>query len=247
MEIATFASFDGARLSYRTLGAGRPVLLLHGFLANAELNWMAPGIGAALADAGFLAIAPDMRGHGASIVENDPARFPQDVLANDVLALIAHLGLSVFDLVGYSMGARAAVRMLVRGATPRRCVLGGMGDAGVTSPERRIAYFERLLGPVSESADPKAAARVAQLLAWTGGDRAQVLRALATQPATTPEELSRLTTPILVLCGADDSDNGSAEALAAMLSNARAERTPGDHATAVMAPEFAAAILAFLR
>src|SRR5512147_1039069 len=92
MTRSTFQSFDGAALSYRVEGEGRPVLMLHGFLANARFNWIEPGIAKAVTDAGLQAIMLDLRGHGHSQVGEDPAAFPPDVLARDGLALAAHLG-----------------------------------------------------------------------------------------------------------------------------------------------------------
>ena len=55
------------------------------------------------------------------------ALVPTDTLALDVEALVRHLGLADFDLGGYSMGGRAAVRLLARGMRPRRAVVAGMG------------------------------------------------------------------------------------------------------------------------
>ena len=48
----------------------------------------------------------------ASAAPHDPAAYPHDVLADDQMALIAHLGLTDFDLGGYSLGARTTARML---------------------------------------------------------------------------------------------------------------------------------------
>jgi pimeloyl-ACP methyl ester carboxylesterase len=242
MDPTTFTASDGARLSVRTLGAGRPVLMLHGFLANAKINFFGPGIAGALADSGHRVIAPDMRGHGRSAQADDPALFPRDVLARDGLELAAHFDLADYDLVGYSMGASAAVRMLVRGARPRRCVLGGMGGLGVLDPNIRIEYFKRALA-VPPTGEPS---RMHDLLRWSGADPRQMLLVLDTQPPTTREDLARIEIPVLVLSGETDADNGSAEELAALLPNARAQRTPGDHGSAVAAPEFAAAIQDFL-
>ena len=127
----TFTAPDGARLVWHELGQGRPVLLLHGFMSSAEGNWIAPGIAGKLAAAGFRVIAPDCRGHGGSDAPTDPAAWPADIMVDDGLALIAHLNLTDYDLGGYSMGARTAARLMVRGARPRRCVLGGMGEVGI--------------------------------------------------------------------------------------------------------------------
>jgi pimeloyl-ACP methyl ester carboxylesterase len=246
MTRETFQSFDGVRLSCRIRGEGRPVVMLHGFLANARLNWIEPGIADAIAGAGFKAIMLDLRGHGESEAPEDAARYPKDVLAQDGEALIGHLGLADYDLVGYSLGARTAVRMLVRGARPRRCVLGGMGDTGVLGSAARVAFFEDVITKGESGAFPQAAKRVAGLMARAGVKPAVMLNVLRSQAQTPAEALSPIDTPILVVSGAEDDDNGSAEGLAAMFPNARAMRVSGHHLSAVNA-ELAAAIIEFLR
>lgn len=242
----SFASFDGATLSYRTEGEGRPVVMLHGFLANSRFNWIDPGISGAIAGAGFQAIMLDLRGHGHSSVGTEDRLYPPDVLASDGLALITHLGLCDYDLVGYSLGARTAVRMLARGAAPRRCVLGGMGDSGVTGAHQRVRYFEDLIVNGERSAHPKAAKIVAGMMAHAKVDPQEMLNVIKSQTATDAATLAKIATPILVISGADDSDNGSAEGLTALLPNAHAERVPGNHLSAVQTPELAAAIARFL-
>ncbi|MDX2236720.1 MAG: alpha/beta hydrolase [Hyphomonadaceae bacterium] len=242
----TFASYDGAPISYRVLGRGRPTLMLHGFLADAQRNYIAPGIAAAVVASGRQAILPDLRGHGASAAPADAAGYPPDVLAQDQEALLRHLGVRDYDLVGYSLGARMSVRMLARGARPGKVVLGGMGDSGITDVGVRQAYFEDLLRNPETSSNPRGAQIVTAMLAQGGMRRDAALRVLASQLSTPPEALARIDMPILVVSGVDDEDNGSAEGLAALLPNARAQRTPGNHLTAVAAPELAQAIVAFL-
>lgn len=247
MTHENFTSFDGARLAYQIAGTGRPVLMLHGFLANARLNFIEPGITDAITNAGFQAIMLDFRGHGASDASEDQSAYPADVLARDGEALIAHLNLTAYDLVGYSLGARTAVRMLVRGATPRRCVLGGMGDSGVTGSAARVAFFEDVITKGESGAFPQAAKATNALIARAGVKPQAMLNVLRSQVQTPAEALAGLQTPTLAVSGDADNDNGSAEGLAAMLPNARALRTPGNHLSAVGAPELAAAIVDFLR
>jgi pimeloyl-ACP methyl ester carboxylesterase len=242
-----FASFDGARLSYRIEGAGRPVLMLHGFLANSRFNWIDPGITAAITGAGFQAIMLDLRGHGGSAAPEDAGAYPPDVLAQDAEALVRHLDLTDYDLVGYSLGARTAMRMLVRGARPRRSVIAGMGDTGVIGSGKRAAFFVDAISNGERSANPQAAKFIAAMM-----ERAQVkppamVHVMRSQVQTPAEALHAIDTPILVVSGDEDNDNGSAEELAALLPNARAQRTPGNHLSAVNAPELAQAIVAFLR
>ncbi|MDI1364234.1 MAG: alpha/beta fold hydrolase [bacterium] len=245
-EQQRFKSFDGVEIAWRTLGEGRPTLMLHGFLANAEFNWFAPGIAAAVAATGRQVIAPDLRGHGHSAAPIDPAAWPSDVLAADQEALIAHLGLTDYDLVGYSLGARTAVRMVTRGARPARLALGGMGDSGLLAAGARAAMFEDSIRHGEAARDPRAGRRVQAMMAASGLVPAAMLGVLTSFVATSEAQLRAIDIPTLVIAGQDDDDNGSAEGLAAMLTNARAVRTTGDHLSAVMDPALAAGLSAFL-
>lgn len=134
-------SFDGTELAVHRLGAGRPLVLLHGLFSSAEVNWVRYGHAATIAAAGFDVIMPDLRAHGASAAPHDPAAYPHDVLVRDVAAVVAVLGLHDFDLGGFSLGARTAVRAVLSGIIPRRLVLAGMGLQGLTGWARRSAFF----------------------------------------------------------------------------------------------------------
>lgn len=241
-----FTSFDGSRLSYRVEGKGRPVVMLHGFLANSRFNWIEPGIAKAITDAGFQAIMLDLRGHGRSDASEDSTAYPPDVLAQDSEALLAHLHLTDYDLVGYSLGARTAMRMLVRGARPRRCVLSGMGDSGILGSAARAAFFEDAISNGEASQHPQAAKIIQAMIQRAQLKPKAMLNVLRAQVQTTQAELDRIDTPILVVSGSDDNDNGNAEGLAKLLRNARAERVPGNHLSAVQSPELAQAIVSFL-
>ncbi|MBX9796390.1 MAG: alpha/beta hydrolase [Sphingomonas sp.] len=247
MTIAThhFTAPDGARLAWHELGEGRPVVLLHGFISDAETNWIKYGHAATIAARGFRVIMPDLRAHGASAKSHDAAAYPLDVLAHDGLALIAHLGLSDYDLGGYSLGARTSVRMLVMGATPRRAVVSGMGYEGVTAVTTRIDFFRRALtGQGFERGTAEWA--VQAFLKTSGGDAAALVHLLDTFVSTSDAELARIAPPVLVPCGTDDRDNGSAQALATALPDGRYLALPGNHMSAVTKPEFGQAIADFL-
>ena len=93
---------DGARLRYRDSGAGRPLVLIHGWGASGAFFERQ----AALAAQGWRLIVPDLRGHGAS---PDPDHAPTiAMLAADLRELIVHLDLDRYSLVGWSMGAMVA-------------------------------------------------------------------------------------------------------------------------------------------
>ncbi len=87
-------------------GEGDPIVLVHGFASNRQVNWVYPGWMSTLGGAGRRAIAPDNRGHGQSTKLYDPADYHTERMVEDVVALLDHLGLGRADLFGYSMGAR---------------------------------------------------------------------------------------------------------------------------------------------
>lgn len=126
-RIERIPSFDGVELAVHRLGQGRPVVLLHGLFSSAEMNWIRFGHAAKLAEAGFEAIMPDLRGHGESAAPHDPAAYPQDVLVRDLNAVVRAFAPGVFDLTGFSLGARTAASGVIAGLRPRRLVLGGVG------------------------------------------------------------------------------------------------------------------------
>jgi len=241
-----FASFDGREIAWFELGEGRPVLLLHGLFSHAEMNWLRWGTAQTVAAAGFRVIMPEFRAHGSSAAPHDPSAYPPDVLAKDMEALVAHLGLADFDLGGYSLGARTTVRLLVRGMRPRRAVLAGMGLQGIVGSNLRTDFFLRAIAgrETAERGTPEWMA--AQFMKTTGTDPDAVAHVLRAQARTEAAQLAAIATPTLVVCGADDRDNGSAPELAATLPDARYAEIPGNHMSSVTRPELGTAIRDFL-
>ena len=103
-------------------GEGEPIVLIHGFASNKEVNWVYPGWVTTLRRAGRRVIALDNRGHGESTKLYDPAAYHSAIMAEDVRALLDHLGLGRADVMGYSMGARN--RRVSCGGASRACALG---------------------------------------------------------------------------------------------------------------------------
>ena len=242
----TFASFDGQPIVWREVGAGRPVVLLHGLFSDAVTNWIKFGAAAAIAAAGFRVIMPDLRGHGASAKPHDAADYPLDVLAMDAAALVAHLGLTDYDLGGYSLGARTTSRMLATGATPRRVIFSGMGLEGLTQTSRRAGHFRNILTRLGQHAQGTPEWLAEAFLKTTGGDPVALLGILETFADTPLEAVKAIQQPTLVVCGGEDQDNGSAPDLAAILPHGTYVETPGGHMSAVVKPELGQAIADFL-
>lgn len=241
-----FTASDGTELAWHEVGEGRPVVLLHGYFSSAWMNWIKFGHAAAIAVRGFRVIMPDLRAHGDSGKSHDAAAYPPDILAEDGFALIAHLGLTDYDLGGYSLGARTAVRMLVRGATPRRAIVAGMGYSGLVATGARKAHFANILdhpGAFKKFSDEWNAQT---FLKTTKGDWTALRLLLDSFVDTPAPEIAKIAVPTLVLSGDDDDDNGSVDELAAVLPNATLVRTPGGHMSAVTKPDLGLAIADFL-
>lgn len=241
-----FPGRDGLQLAYRELGQGRPLVLVHGYFSTGTVNWIRYGHAALLAAAGYRVIMPDLRAHGDSAKPHDTAAYPTDILADDGLALIDHLGLDDYDLGGYSLGGRTVIRMLVRGAKPARAIVAGMGLEGILDTAGRGDHFRRILTNLGSFQRGSPEWMAEAFLKTVGGDPAALLRILDTYVDTPRAALATIDMPVLVLAGSEDNDNGSAAALAAALPKGRYVAIPGNHMSAVTGTELGAAMAAFL-
>src|SRR5215469_17044319 len=248
MGVYRFAGRDGVELACRETGSGRPLVLLHGFM-GAGSHMLSYGQVGGLAEQGYRLIVPDFRGHGDSAKPHDPAGYPPDVLADDGLALVEHLGLGDgdYDLGGYSLGGRIVVRMLVRGAKPGRAIVAGQGLAKVSGPQGGGVNHRVLTalagGAAIEPGSPEA--RIARWISEFGADPVALLHVLNSIVPTPQDALRQITIPTLVAIG-DKNKRSDADKLAGLLHDARFVRVPGDHGSAFAAPELTAAIAAFL-
>ncbi len=246
MKSNSFSANDGTRIMWHEMGEGRPLILIHGYFSDAQTNWIKYGHAALLAEAGYRVIMPDLRAHGQSDKPHDFAFYPPDILVDDQFALIAHLGLSDFDLGGYSLGGRTVARMLVRGCRPRRAIIAGMGLTGLTTPGLRSDHFKNVLDNRGTHAKGSPAWMAEAFLKTTDGDPVALRGILETTVATSEDGLRAIDLPVAVISGEDDTDNGSASDLAALLPNGKLIPIPGNHMSAVAKPEFGQALLTAL-
>lgn len=244
--VSFFSGRDGVRLAYRELGEGRPLVLLHGISGDGTM-WLRHGQAEAFAARGHRVVMPDFRGHGESAKPQDVAAYPADVLTDDGFALLDHLGLDDYDLGGYSLGARIVVRMLVRGATPGRAVVGGQGLREVLGIGGGAgAFLRRVFAESASFAPGSPEARAAQAFRESGVDPVAVLHVLDSVVATPEEQLADVQVPTLVAVGSEDERAASAGQLAAALPHGTQAAVPGNHGTAAAAPELVSAMLDFL-
>ena len=240
---------DGVDIAFLDEGEGEPIVLVHGFASNAQVNWVYPGWVATLTRAGRRVIALDNRGHGASSKLYDPAAYHSARMADDVRALLDYLGLGRADVMGYSMGAR--ITAFFAHAYPtrlRRAVLGGLGIRlvdGVGLPE---SIADALDAPaLSDVHDPMGRT----FRAFAEQTRSD-LKALAacirgSRQTLTRDQVAAIDAPVLVAVGSKDDVAGAAAPLAALLPRGRALDIPGrDHMLAVGDKVFKEAVLGFL-
>ena len=113
-----YAEVNGINLYYETHGAGRPLILLHGGLGSGEMfGPVLPALGER-----HQVITVDLQGHGRTADIDRP--IDVRLMADDIAALIGHLGLDQPDLVGYSLGGGVALQTAAKyPASVRRLVV----------------------------------------------------------------------------------------------------------------------------
>jgi pimeloyl-ACP methyl ester carboxylesterase len=240
---------DDVEIAFLDEGEGEPIVLVHGFASNKAVNWVYPGWVTTLTRAGRRVIALDNRGHGDSTKLYDPAAYHSAVMAEDVRALLDHLGLPRADVMGYSMGARnTAFLALAHPDRVRAAVFGGLGMGLVEGgglPETIAAALEA--PTLADVADPRG-----HMFRAFAEQTHSDLRALAacirgSRQTLTRAEIGRIAVPVLVAVGSSDQIAGPADQLAALIPGARALVIPGrDHMLAVGDRVFKAGVVEFL-
>lgn len=260
-EGQTFVS-SGASIHFTDEGSGDPVVLLHGFAVNADLNWRRPGITAGLART-HRVISMDLRGHGLSAGPHDPAAYGLKMV-DDVVALLDHLGLPRAHVVGYSLGGFIALKLAV--LHPDRVKTVAALGSGWERPERsaflnalaRMALdlqASRPVGPISaelggarKKPGPLHTLWVRVMTEWFNDPLAlaAMLRAL---PALgiTETELSSLRLPVCSIVGENDPLLMGLRNMEGKVPGLVATVIPGaDHLQATMRPELLKALTEFL-
>jgi pimeloyl-ACP methyl ester carboxylesterase len=245
-QIHYWTASDDVQLAYREVGQGRAVVLLHGLFSDSNINWLKFGHADRIAARGFRVIMPDLRAHGLSDKPHGAEHYPRGILTRDVRELVALLGLTEFDLGGFSLGARTTVEAVGEGMRPRRAVLGGLGLEGLRNWKRRKTFFLHAIGLFDkvQRGDPHWLS--IQFMKSQKVDRVAAALLLESFEDAFVEWLQAFTMPTLVICGSEDDDNGSAKELANVLPNAVFTKVPGTHMSSVTKPHFGQAIADFL-
>jgi len=242
---------NGVRIHYTDQGAGEAVILVHGYTANADVNWRLPRIIAQLRRR-FRVIAMDVRGHGLSGKPHDARQYGVETV-NDVRRLMDHLNIRKAHLVGYSMGGFITLKFIT--TYPERLISAmPCGAAWMTpsAPLRNLAS-DIHAGLVRKDA-PAFGTRAA--LAWLQRQLLGTIMDLEAlgavgegfgELAVTETELRAVKVPVMAIRGGHDTVVYGGGDLRATLPGYQELTIPGGrHNTVIFYRKFRETILRFL-
>jgi pimeloyl-ACP methyl ester carboxylesterase len=256
-------TFDsaGVPIHFTDQGSGTPVILVHGFAVQSDLNWRWPGCVRRLKRRGYRVITMDVRGHGRSGKSHDPREYGV-ALSDDIIRLMDHLGIEKAHIAGYSMGGFIVLKTIER--HPDRLLSGVICAAGwgVLNDEHRALFAEivraiekdRSFDPITHWIDmnkhaPWLNCFLSNFFMRNTNDLDAIVNVFRTFEALTVEEdaLRRNTVPALTLVGARDGIREASDKLPGVMANHELVHIPGgDHLTAILHPLFMSQMLAFL-
>ncbi|PVD50320.1 alpha/beta hydrolase [Terrimonas sp.] len=236
------SSFDNTKIYYECRGNGKPVVLIHGFIVNSN-SWKKTAMYTDLLNNGYRVILLDLRGNGKSDKPHDSTAYENDAEAKDVMLLMDKLKIKNYAVIGYSRGSIITAKLLALDKRIHAAVLGGMGT-DFTNPDwpRRIMFYHALRG----DSIPEMKA-VIDNISRQNLDRTALMWMQRYQPSTSIQTLNKVKQPVLVICGDQDSDNGSAADLAKLFKRSSFATVPGNHGGAYHTPQFSTEIQKFLK
>jgi pimeloyl-ACP methyl ester carboxylesterase len=212
-------------------GEGDPIVLVHGFASNLEINWIFP--------------------NWISTLRNtDPKAYGLPTMAADVLALLDHVEVERADYLGYSMGGRIGMLLALQHPVRiRSAILGGIGASLITGPGKGDNIVEALEAPSAAGVGDPVARSFRVFAEATKSDLAALAACMRSLSyAFSPEDLAKCLVPVLIVRGSDDDIAGPAREIAAMIPGAEYVEIPGrNHMSAVGDKVFKEAALDFLR
>jgi pimeloyl-ACP methyl ester carboxylesterase len=197
-ETKGIADVNGIHLFYATIGAGKPVVLLHGGLANSDywgnqVRALAPH---------HQVILVDSRGHGRS--SRSKAPFGYDLMTDDVVALLDHLHIARADIVGWSDGAIIGIDMALRHRDRVGRVFAFGANTNLAGLNQNVEQNPNFAAFVKRAADDYK--RLSPTPTEFDAFNAQISHMWDSQPSWTDAQLKTITTPILIADG--DHDEG---------------------------------------
>ena len=235
---------DGADIWFATYGAGTPVILLHGGLANSDY-WgnQVP----ALTAAGYRVVVIDSRGHGRS--SRDARPYTYELMASDVVAVMDALKIRRAAVVGWSDGAIIGLVLAMKDPDRLTRVFAfaaNMDPSGVRPDAATNPIFARF-----EAEAARAYGRLSPTPDGFDAFAKAINRMWETEPNYTGADLGRIATPVAIADGDHDEAirREHIEYLARSIPGAKLIVLPGvSHFAMLQDPaQFNAAVLAFLQ
>jgi pimeloyl-ACP methyl ester carboxylesterase len=204
---------DGVRIHWMEAGEGAPVVLLHGYTSCCDAAWFVNGVAKELAR-DHRVIGIDARGHGRSEKPHDPAKYPGDAMAADVIEVLDHLGVEKAHFHGYSMGGGIVAHLLAR--HPERFVTASFGGSGVREEDEALAKQAADLDPKGKDPEQEAGQRHLRERADRDDEALKcVQEGRQAKPSTAPPlDLARIDFPIQAINGEFDAPVSKTQRLA---------------------------------
>jgi pimeloyl-ACP methyl ester carboxylesterase len=250
---------NGVRIHYTDEGQGEPVVLIHGFAANADLNWRVPGITQGLSE-DYRVIALDDRGHGLSGKSHEVDDYGMEMV-DDVIRLMDHLRIEKAHIVGYSMGGYIALKLVT--SYPERAISAAPCGAGWEPPGERSDFRDALavsleengdFGPLFTMLDPEGKG-LGPIATWLSNRKlnaendaialAAVIRSLG--DIAIPEEALRDNkVPTLTVIGTEDPLRVGVDRMKGVMSNHEVVYIEGANHLTALGPELLQHVKAFI-
>jgi pimeloyl-ACP methyl ester carboxylesterase len=245
-----FFHSDGIRIHYLDQGHGASMLLVHGFGSSAEEDWVKTGMVARLARR-WRVIAYDVRGHGHSDKPHHIANYGLSHMRADAVALLDHLELPQTRIMGYSMGGRIVLEVLMH--HPDRLsavVLGGYGEGGqISTPGQRHRIAAALLAEDPAVIEDVLARRFRRGAERNGKDLRALAACIGAEETTDAAvaidyaALRRVAPPVMIATGDRDVIAGDPRPLTGWFRDARVVLLEGgEHTTLLADPRFHQAV-----
>jgi pimeloyl-ACP methyl ester carboxylesterase len=252
---------NGVKIHYIEEGQGEPVLLIHGFSANAFVNWVLPGVFGNLAKH-YHVIALDNRGHGGSGKPHEIEKYGPEMV-EDAIRLLDHLKIEKAHIVGYSMGGFITEKLVI--THPERVICAVVGGAGWSRAEDDHAVIDQIAKSLEEGngilplmraltppgqpvpSDEQLKARNAIIMANNDPKAlAACMRGMANLQ-TTKQQLEENKVPVLAIIGEKDPLKKGVDAMIGVFANVKVIVVKnGDHMSTFQSPKFAQALNEFL-
>jgi len=258
----SFFESDGVKIYYEIEGTGPDLVLVHGFASNLEINWKNSGISGALKDENRV-IMMDCRGHGKSDKPKDPDMYGER-MPDDVINLMDYMGIEKANFMGYSMGSRILLDLLLK--TPERfrsVILGGFVLHEPRSMDTGSEYEKKDRKPETGSEtvisrESEAVRKRFQRFAQASGADVEALSAMTKarktgrkDPAhnyeTMLNKIKDISVPLMTVIGNEDFLPGDKTRMAMLVKNGCHFQIQGrDHLSVVLDRRYHMAVRAFL-